>query len=372
MKFILRVLPMYDDLKAAMEAEGVTLPQVARCSRHSAAEFYTSLIQCVVRANRVHLIDGIIDDMIQQGVKRSLVFYESAMKQLAGQKQYQAALSVFDRLAADGLEPSAVTCSCLIGFAVEAGELRRALGFFEELSAISTPSIRAYMTILRVHGKRGDWKSSLTTLRDMRSRNVPIDSLVLNTVLATGIGSNQLQAVKALIAETEKHVPPLPDVVSYNTLIKGCSQHGDADGAMQALDRMRQRGLNPNAISFNTCMDAAVRAGRLSEAWKVLEEMRAARWRPDKFSCSILIKGITQCPDRENVEAGLNLVREASSACDNALLSSMYHSLLEAASQAGDATLAAKAYSQMSQQGVAPKVSAQRMLVKILPSSGGV
>ena len=58
-------------------------------------------------------------------------------------------MQMYDRLASDGLEPSAVTCSCLISFAAEVGELQRAIGFYEKLASISTPSIRAYMTILR-------------------------------------------------------------------------------------------------------------------------------------------------------------------------------------------------------------------------------
>jgi len=369
MKFVHRVLFMYEELKADLEIDRRSLPQITRLSRHSAVEFYTVLVQCAIRVGKYQLVDYYIEDMKQYGVHRPLVFYESAMKQFAAQKQFQLALSIFDHLEADGLEPSAVTCSCLVGFAVEAGEHQRALFFFDKLCAKTTPSIRAYMTILRVHGKRGDWTSSLAVLRDMQRREVAPDGLVLNTVLATGISANQLAGVTALLEEAEQQVPPLPDVVSYNTLIKGCAQQSNADGAMHALSRMRSRGLKPNAISFNTAMDAAVRAGRLKDAWRVLEDMRTARLRPDKFSCSILVKGIAQSPDAKNIEAGQQLLQEAGAACDTALLSSMYNTLLEAASQAADPTVVAKVYTQMSQQGIAALPNAQKLLVKLLPSS---
>eukprot|EP00421_Protoceratium_reticulatum_P012483 CAMPEP_0168403956 /NCGR_PEP_ID=MMETSP0228-20121227/24393_1 /TAXON_ID=133427 /ORGANISM="Protoceratium reticulatum, Strain CCCM 535 (=CCMP 1889)" /LENGTH=88 /DNA_ID=CAMNT_0008417569 /DNA_START=88 /DNA_END=351 /DNA_ORIENTATION=- len=88
------------------------------------------------------------------------------MKQLAGQKFYHLALNIHDRMVADGLEPSAVTCSCLISFAAEVGELDRAAHFFEKLASLTTPSIRAYMTVLRVHGRRQDWPAALATFRD--------------------------------------------------------------------------------------------------------------------------------------------------------------------------------------------------------------
>merc|ERR1719498_1310024 len=117
------------------------------------------------------------------------------MKQFAGQKHYTLALNMYDRLVADGLEPSAVTCSCLISFAAEIGELDRAAAFFQKLSSLATPSIRAYMTMLRVHAKRQDWKASLATFRSMQARGVRLDSLVLNVILATGVAADQLEGV---------------------------------------------------------------------------------------------------------------------------------------------------------------------------------
>merc|ERR550532_3603495 len=144
--------------------EGVRLMEVARVSQNSPVDLYTTLVHCAVRAGRYHLVEPLMEDMTEQGVKRPLSFYESAMKQLAGQKQYHLALAVHDRLAADGLRPSTVTCSCLIGFAAEVGELQRAAKFFDSLAAATTPSIRAYMTVLRVHAKRQDFAASVEIL----------------------------------------------------------------------------------------------------------------------------------------------------------------------------------------------------------------
>ena len=76
---------------------------------------------------------------------------------IAGRKQqYLAALAIYDHLASAGLELSAITCSCLIGFAAEAGELQRAISFLDKLAEMNTPSIRACGTLLRVQGKRQD------------------------------------------------------------------------------------------------------------------------------------------------------------------------------------------------------------------------
>ncbi|CAE7653811.1 unnamed protein product [Symbiodinium sp. CCMP2456] len=286
-----QVIQMYDDFLSSLAEKHMQIPEVASSARHSAVEFFAALVYCVVRAGRFNLVERLLDDMVAQGVARPLQFYESTMKQLAGVKKYKLALAVYDRLSADGLQPSAVTLSCLINFAVEVGELNRAIQFFKVLSTVSTPSIRAYMTVLRVHSMRQDWPATLWTIRDMRRRGVEVDTLAMNVALSTGVVADHIEEVEALLAEA-----PSVDIVSYNTLVKGYAQRSDLDKAQQVLAKLLERGLRPNAITFNTVMDAAVRSGEICQAWQLFDSMSGRGLRPDRFTCSILVKGLTKRP----------------------------------------------------------------------------
>jgi len=330
-------------------------------------------LRCAVRAGRHHFVEALLDDMVEQGVPRPLTLYESAMKQLAGQKQYHLALSMYDRLRADGFWPSPVTCSCLIVFAAEVGELQRAVEFFESLSATTTPSIRAYMTVLRVHSKRQDFPSSLATFRDMQKRCSRVDSLALNVVLATGVTADQLQVVEDLVKEADATTPPMADTVSYNTLMKAYAQRGDAQGAAKALASMKARKLKPNAITYNTAMDATIRGGKPQEAWSILKEMREASIKPDKFTCSIFVKGLANNPTESQVTDALQLLREMDGAVDSSLRSVLYHAIFEAAmhvgSQCSGPELAAKVFGQMRTHGVIPAATVQRYMVHALPGT---
>eukprot|EP00446_Apocalathium_sp_SHHI-4_P033065 CAMPEP_0177233160 /NCGR_PEP_ID=MMETSP0367-20130122/43718_1 /TAXON_ID=447022 ORGANISM="Scrippsiella hangoei-like, Strain SHHI-4" /NCGR_SAMPLE_ID=MMETSP0367 /ASSEMBLY_ACC=CAM_ASM_000362 /LENGTH=537 /DNA_ID=CAMNT_0018683875 /DNA_START=145 /DNA_END=1755 /DNA_ORIENTATION=- len=373
LKFAAKALQVYqDELLVSLKHGGLSIKDVARSSRHSPLELYSTLVNCAIRVGKHHLVEALLDDMVEQGVNRPLAFYESAMRQLASQKQYHLALTMYDMLDKDGLRPSAVTCSCLIGFSAEVGELQRAVSFFESLSAMTTPSIRAYMTVLRVHAKRQDFEASIAIFRDMEKRGVAIDSLVLNVVLATCVAADQLPAVEQLVSEADVKSPPITDVVSFNTLLKACAQRGDAVRAKSVLARMKARRLRPNAITFNTAMDAMVRGGRAEDAWGLVADMRAAGLNPDKFTCSILVKGLAKDPAARQVKAALTLLGETEGACDASLKSTLYHSILESAAQvkvAGDASLAAAAFAQMRRFGVAPSPGAQRLVVQSLPGA---
>jgi len=298
--------------------------------------------------------------MVRFKVERSLHFYEVTMKQLAAQKQYRQALATYDRLKEDGLKPSVVTCSCLIGFATEVGELSRAVEFFRVLSSMTTPSIRAYMSVLRVHAKRQDWAASLALFREMRERGVKRDSLVLNFVLATGVSADQVEEAAALVEEAQHETSNILDVVSYNTVIKGYTQRGDAEGALKMLAQMGSRGVTPNSITFNTSMDAAVRGSKVAEAWKLLTSMRRTGLTPDKFTCSILTKSLAKSGCKDYVPEVLGLLAEVGGSCDPGLLSSLYATVLEAASP--DAALLAKALSQMRLHSIDPSPAAQQLM----------
>jgi len=369
---VTRALALYSELRQLLRAMGQKMPEGTADSRHRPAELYAGLVHVVIRSGKHNLLDMIIDDMVQQGVPRQLAFYESAMKQLAGQKQFRHALRIYDRLAADGLETTAVTCSCLVRFAAEVGDLQRATEFFTKLAALTTPSIRAYMTILGVHSKRQDWPATIATVKEMRDKGVPVDSLALNVALSTGVAADQAAAVEELLAEAEQIKPFMPDVVSYNTLAKVFAQRASSADAVKVLERMLRHNVRPNAITFNTVMDAMVRASRPEDAWKLLQEMRSCSYKPDRFTCSILVKGLSMggAASEAAIARALALLEEAELCLDNNLRSSLYHAVAEAAVQAQNTMLLLKVTSQMRAHGVMTSPVLQKSMVQALRLAG--
>jgi len=255
-----------------------------------------------------------------------------------------------------------------VSFAVELGDSDRAISFFNRLSACSTPSIRAYMTILRVYSRCQNWPKSLAVLRDMQNRQAHIDSLVLNTVLSTGVAAGQLEAAKTLLEEFS--LIGIADVISYNTLMKGLAQQKSGGRALLLLDQMCRAGVRPNAITFNTAMDAAVRSARLTDAWHVLAQMVKAGITPDKFTCTTLMKGLAIGATSHQLAVILDLLRNLKDECDAALCSSLFRSVIEAAAKVNDPHLTARAVAQMrDQQVMLPPQEYQRLLQVLMRDS---
>jgi len=360
-------LAIYDELK--LNGKHTAIKDFSS-AKHSPIDVFAVLVQCAGRAGKTELVEPLLEDMTLAGVDRTLAFYESAMKMLASKKCYKEAMRVCTRLEADGLTPSPTTLSCLINFAVEIGELDRAIAFFERLSATDMPSIRAYMTILRVYSKHQDWPKSLAVLREMQRREAPIDSLVLNVVLSTGVAVDQLDATKAVLKEFADQ--GIADVVSYNTLMKGFAKHMECHRAIQLLNDMCKSSVKPNAITFNTAMDAAVRSSRISDAWSVLARMCEAGLAPDKFTCTTLMKGLQNGATSEQLTMILDLLRNVNSACDPTLCGHLFRTVIELTATVNDPHLTSRAVAQMREQRVMlPAQEYQRLLQVLLRGQDG-
>eukprot|EP00928_Gymnodinium_smaydae_P046421 TRINITY_DN30922_c0_g1_i1.p1 TRINITY_DN30922_c0_g1~~TRINITY_DN30922_c0_g1_i1.p1 ORF type:complete len:563 (-),score=113.55 TRINITY_DN30922_c0_g1_i1:55-1656(-) len=331
-----------------------TLQSALRQCMCSPIDLYTSLLNYAIRCGQHHLVASFILDMRSLNIARTPAFYESAMKQLAGQKQHRLALAIYDELIADGQEPSAITCSCLISFAAEVGQFDRAVHFYKKLETMTTPSIRACMTILRVYSKQLNWSESIEVLNAMKQRGITVDSLVLNIVLATGIAADRIEEAAALLKEHANFA----DIVSYNTLAKGFAQRGDADKAFKILDLLRSHNLEPNAITFNTILDAVGRssgsAAARSRVAEVLAQMRAKGICPDKFTCSIVVRLAVRDGRAEYIVHALKVLREAGERCEIAMRTTLYQSLLEAANTVADEVVLMQVQAQMRQQNVLP------------------
>ena len=99
-------------------------------------------------------------------------FYESLMRILAHRQYFEFAIRVFEEMDKDNIKAEPVTFSCLVNFAVEMNDGVRAKIFFDALCKRQTPSIRAYMQMLRMQSKLKDAEEAFRLLKDMEARGV--------------------------------------------------------------------------------------------------------------------------------------------------------------------------------------------------------
>lgn len=161
----------------------------------------------------------------------------------------------------------------------------------------------------------------------------PVKSTFLHNALVDAIVScGDSEALETAMDEAK--CAGFADVVTYNTVIKGHLQRGDVQQAKRVLEAMRCSGLKPNVVTFNELLDASTQG---EACWVLINEMRVCDLKPNKVTCSILLKNLKGSSSSGEVERTMALL-DIVDDMDEVLLSSV----CEACIRTGRADLLAK------------------------------
>ena len=64
-----------------------------------------------------------------------------------------------------------------------------------------------------------------------------------------------------------------PDVISYSAAISACEKGGQWERALELLEGMRERGIEPDVISYSAAISACARASQAAHAEKLFKEL---------------------------------------------------------------------------------------------------
>ena len=155
-------------------------------------------------------------------------------------------------------------------------------------------------------------------LHQMQTENIIPDLTSYNTLLDVIFEQKNFDLGLKLFNEIKNSLCPVnPDIITYNTVIKGLSLKTEGivgsqqiEEILQEIERVKdeisENDLKPNDITYNTMIDACVKSNNINKAFDFFEEMKkASNIKPDIFTYSTLIKGLKR-PDSLG-EEGVNL-----------------------------------------------------------------
>lgn len=137
-----------------------------------------------------------------------------------------------------------------------------------------------------------------------------------NALLDATVGCGDPKVLETAILEAEN--AGVADVVTYNTVIKGHLQRLDVASARRVFKAMRASGLKPSVVTFNELLDATNGA-----CWTLIDEMKSCEVKPNKVTCSILLKCLNSSSSPKDVERTMGVLDETSDDMDEVLLSSV-------------------------------------------------
>jgi len=140
-----------------------------------------------------------------------------------------------------------------------------------------------------------------------------------NALLNVALGSGNAEDFDSALDQAAKD--GVMNVVTYNTIIKAHLQKGDISSARKVMSEMEAAGSPPNVVTFNELLDAFV--NEKDAMWLVFGEMQKLDIKPNKVTCSILLKSLSDRSPPYIVERVMAIVDDMEDRCDEILLGSI-------------------------------------------------
>mmetsp|Transcript_6140 Transcript_6140/g.18100 ORF Transcript_6140/g.18100 Transcript_6140/m.18100 type:complete len:348 (-) Transcript_6140:85-1128(-) len=156
-----------------------------------------------------------------------------------------------------------------------------------------------------------------------------------------------------------------PNLDDYNCIIHACAQAGDVVRAQAYLRRMVQSGITPNIVTYNTVINACAAQGDVAEAEMWLLHMKWRNQQPTEVTYGTICKALARAGNVERIEEIMGSLEQDKDGL--ALNEYFYASLISACGAADPPNIqrAEKVPFQMSARGLRPK-SVKRALERVI------
>jgi pentatricopeptide repeat protein len=192
-----------------------------------------------------------------------------------------------------GVRPNIFVYNALLEALGKTGKPGLARSLFEEMAAEGVePNARTLTAVAKIYGRARWGRDALQLWDQMRARKVPADSILCNTLLSMCADVGLVAEAEQLFAEMKNPDltdVPQPDKWSYTAMINIYGSIRDADRALQLFVEMLETGIEANIMSYTIVIQCLGKANRIRDAVEVLEAGLDRGLRPDDRLCGCLL-----------------------------------------------------------------------------------
>jgi len=249
------------------------------------------------------------------------------------------------------------------------------------LKALPAEHVQRFLKLVQ----EGDYAEALRALRKVRravkGRGCSKEAFggmraLLHHLLEGYASAGRLSEALELLGDMKRGTEArLVSAAAFNAMLRGLLARGALEEARFIVrEEMPRLGVSPNEASLNLLMDTAARAGpaHLDEAWDVLDEMQRRSLRADKYTVSILTKGISDRSDKRRAPRGVTLVEHFLRTQPDDVDEVLVNSLLDVFCRLGDMPRLEATLQRMREYGIRGSAVTYGTIVKAYGRAGNI
>ena len=205
-------------------------------------------------------------EMLSKNIKPNLITYNTIIDAFIRNKNIQKAFSIFDDMIKNDIKPDNFTLSTL----------------FKGITS------------------QEHYKYLLQGIDIVKKNLYSVDIILVNVLLDACIKlkdqNNFVDLFENIINCNYKNITP--DLITYNTFIKGCSKfklYSKVDNAFNNLVKNSEKfNIFPNDVTFNSLIDVYVSQKDMNKVFSTVNLMQKFNIKPDNYTYTTIIKGLNK------------------------------------------------------------------------------
>ncbi|KAL6553210.1 hypothetical protein OROGR_007052 [Orobanche gracilis] len=154
-------------------------------------------------------------------------------------------------------------------------------GFINDsLSRPDFKSDRFVSHFIILYGQAGLSKDAMKLFDEMPSMGIPNSVRALNALLFSCILAGEYGQMKKIFSEFPRKYSLVPNLDTYNTVLKGFCESGSSNSAHSILAEMERKCIQPNSTTFSIAIAGFYKEEKLSDVEKLMFAMKTYGIRP--------------------------------------------------------------------------------------------
>ncbi len=281
---------------------------------------YNCILDTCVKYAKMEQAEVVFNDMKDAMINPSKITYAIMIRGYGNDYNLTKAFQIFNEMKANSVLPNEIIYGCLINACVKCSKIEKACEIYEEIKNTQNISMNIvlYSTLIKGYTKTKDFEKAFEIYTRMRSDKAVIPNIIsYNAILDCCVECGDIDKMKQIYEEIKYNAiniesSPLPDLITYSTIIKGYSRVKDFNKVLDFYYFLKGHDeIVLDEVIFNSILDGLLKSGKFEDALKIYEDMKIHQTSRSNATFSILIKIFSKM---NNVEKAVEVYNEMISA----------------------------------------------------------